>query len=77
MNWDLRTFGDLALAAALAIGATYAARDIRRKGWRLAIFEGSSTPGGSFEDHMGKAAGIGVAVFLLTRLTPSNPLGVN
>ena len=72
---DIRSAGDWALVGALAIGITYAVRDIRRQGWRKATFVGSSTPTGSLEDTLGKAASVGLALFLLTRLVPATPAG--
>lgn len=71
---NIRTVGNLAMLGSLLVGGYYAARDIRQKGWSRATLEGSSTPAGSLEDTLGKAAGIGVALFLLTRLAPAqNP----
>jgi hypothetical protein len=55
---ELRTLGNLSLAAAVSIGAIYSVRDIRRHGWWQAL-KGTSTPAGSFEDRMGQLAGCG------------------
>jgi hypothetical protein len=69
---DIRTMGNWAITGSIVIAGMYAYRDIRKVGWTRALFEGSTSKPGSWEDLMGKAIATGGVLFLLTRLVPES-----